>query len=62
MKGEPWALWTSRSAAYSTRTVPLPTCTDRLHKHTVTAAISQLKEQLSTKTTLFVIVIYIFYS
>lgn len=60
MRGEPWALWTSRSAAYSTRTVPLPACTDRLHKHT--AAISQVKEQLSANITLFIIIIYVFYS
>lgn len=30
MKDEPWVLWTLRSEVYSTRTVPLPICTDRL--------------------------------
>lgn len=52
MKGEPWALWTSRSAVYSTRTVPLPACTDRLHKHRGTETIGQGEEQLASKITL----------
>jgi len=36
MKDEPWVLWTSRSAVYSIRTVPLPICIDRLYKKKVT--------------------------
>jgi len=44
MRDEPWVLWTSHSAVYSIRTVPLPTYTDRLYKTKIIEAISQVKK------------------
>lgn len=44
MKDEPWVLWTSHSAVYSTRTVPPPVYTDRLYRNKITEAISQVKK------------------